>query len=110
MNGLQEWRDRCARAMGGVLYSINGVPKAWTGGLHGLPYEDWQPDTDYNHAMMMSRRCLESGKPVAFIRGLVKVGDIGRFKSVPDNRLRDACIAFSTAREIADAALKVLEG
>lgn len=107
MNELQEWRDRCARAMGWTDIESNGEQgPGWLespGGRLAVQKGSWKPDEDYNQAMMMRERCRGlDEKYFSALKELVMgipglSNDYGRETS------------FATARQIAEAALKVLE-
>lgn len=115
----QEFRDRCARAMGWCIAPSPGwfaddpdlcnVCEVWDmgvpGHLIGRPF--WRPDKDYNQAMMMRDECERRGLLVEFARELLGTTAIGAdWRFDLDSILQ---LARMSAPRIAEAALKVLE-
>lgn len=106
MSEIQEFRDRCAKAIGWTFWT-DGRNSCWSDEASGVlqcTCRLWNPDEDYNQAMMMRDRCAELHKGLKYIRTL------------EDNLERDCHAgvsangsAFPTARQIAEAALKCLE-
>jgi len=116
----QEFRDRCARAMGwerGLRFVSRHAStnpcwcKASTPPGCGGPvveYDEWKPDTDYNQAMMMRDRCRENGKESEYTRSLNNLTSASMSHDWSESDVIGN--SFATARQIAEAALGVLEG
>lgn len=97
----QEFRDRCARAMGWKPNTSKNPLQAgtfWqdTDGDWVEPMSSWAPDEDYNQAMMMRNECWDKGLRSEYAAALVSHGD-------------GMHVVWATARQIAEAALRVLE-
>lgn len=116
MSGLQEWRDRCARAMGwregfGHPLVDGHSPDEcfWDSpnSTYSVPYEAWAPDEDANQAFLMRDECARRGLHRQYTDALL--GRVG-YNSSSDILVAVAQpIAFATPRQIADAALAVCE-
>ncbi len=117
----QEFRDRCAKVMGMVEVSNIVYPNSceWHsgGGYKEYYYQgfgkksDWRPDVDFNQAMMMRDKVpiFKSKRYAEVLEQITCVRADECSKPLQSHPLVCGSTLFATARQIAEAALKVLE-